>query len=140
MIENEMSREEYQKLLDNQKTNKYRVAPKEQRTAPDGKVFHSKYEMLRYLELLLLLKAGEITRLVLQPSFELQESFRYDGKTIRAIKYIADFRYSENPKGLSLSSPKPIIEEAKGYATDVFAIKRKMFLKLYGDRYELRIV
>src|SRR5579872_4879033 len=77
-----------------------RVSPKEERTA-DGVVFASKAEMLRYRELRLLERAGEIRNLELQPRYPLVANnhpvlIRSDGypKGRQAV-YRPDFRYEE---------------------------------------------
>lgn len=97
----------------------------------DDYIFDSIQESRRYKELKLLLRAGEISDLELQPRFLLQESFKKNGKTYRKIEYVADFKYIE--KG------KTIVEDVKGYQTDVFKIKHKLFEKIYPEL-ELRII
>ena len=94
------------------------------KTEVDGFLFDSKKEATRYSELVLLEKAGEIFFLELQPKFTLLDGFRdRDGKAHRAIKYIADFQYQEDGK--------MIVEDTKGYKTQVFRIKEKLFRKRY---------
>lgn len=93
--------------------------------------FDSIQESRRYKELKLLLKAGQISNLELQPHFLLQDSFKKNGKTYRKIEYIADFKYIEEGK--------TIVEDVKGMQTDVFKLKRKLFEKKYPDL-ELRII
>ena len=78
-----------------------------------GIKFDSNAEMRRYQELELLQRAGEIQALELQPEFILLEKFRYKGKAIRAVKYIADFRY------LEVASNTIIIEDLKSLITEV---------------------
>lgn len=112
--------------------NKYGVAEKQDRTY-NGITFMSKKEMDRYKELLLLCHTGEIIGLKRQPKFVLQGSFEYNGKTERAINYIGDFLYI-NSKG------EMIVEDVKGMKTPVYEIKRKMFLKIYGNDYIFREV
>lgn len=107
--------------------NKYR----NKKVIVDGEEFDSKKEGNRYKELKLLLKAGEISNLELQPKFLLQDSFKKNGKTFRKIEYIADFQYIENGK--------TIVEDVKGMQTDVFKLKHKIFEKVYPDL-ELRII
>ena len=102
------------------------------KTVVDGIEFDSKKESIRYKELKLLERSGLIKNLQLQVKFELQPSFKKNGKTYRAITYIADFVYTEK-KG------QKVIEDSKGYETEVFKIKRKMFEYKYPD-YELKIV
>ena len=72
-----------------------------------------------------------ISNLKLQPRFLLQEGFKKNGKTYKKIEYIADFQYVENGK--------IIIEDVKGYETEVFKIKHKLFEYKYPE-FELRLV
>ena len=98
----------------------------------DGHLFHSTKEAERYCELKLFLKAGLIRNLVLQPRFLLQdEFFDKNGVKHKKIEYVADFSYIDN-------DGKAIVEDVKGVLTDVYKIKKKMFLKIYDDQYEFR--
>lgn len=101
--------------------NKFKVAPKSARTL-DGIVFASKAEMTRYAELKLLVRAGEIRELELQPEYILQRKFTYQGKTYRAIKYKADFQYFD------IKAKRYIVEDVKGMKTPVYNIKKKLLL------------
>lgn len=88
--------------------------------------FDSKAEARRYEQLLLLQRAGKISELKLQPSFELQAKFKdINGNTQRAITYLADFQYNENGR--------LVIEDVKGKETKEFLIKKKMFLQKYPN-------
>lgn len=87
----------------------------------DGVTFDSGLEAARYKQLKLLEEAGTIKNLILQPKFRLMDSYRYDGKAIRAIDYIADFMYEENGK--------TIVEDVKGIRTKDYIIKSKLFIK-----------
>ncbi len=104
------------------------------KTVVDGIKFDSKAEAERYKELKLLEKAGLIKNLILQPEFLLLDKFKYNGKTERAIKYIADFKYFDVARGVY------VVEDVKGVETEVFKIKRKLFLKQYGGEYVFEIV
>jgi hypothetical protein len=95
------------------------------KTTIDGIVFDSKKEGRRYSELKLLERAGEISDLILQPEFILQEGFTKNGKRHRAIVYIADFQYMKNGQ--------TVIEDTKGVKTEVYRIKKKLFEKRYPD-------
>ena len=88
-------------------------------------VFDSKAEYARYRHLQLLQKAKLISGLQLQPKFELAPSFKRNGKTHRATHYIADFIYDRDQK--------TIVEDVKGDLTDVYKIKKKLFLNKYGE-------
>lgn len=85
--------------------------------------YDSRKEARRAAELKLLLKAGNITDLTEQPRFLLQEGFTYRGKSVRRIEYVADFMY--------LQDGKTVVEDVKGMQTDVYKIKKKLFLKKY---------
>ena len=92
----------------------------------DGIIFDSKREAKRYQELKLLERAGAIKDLELQPVFELQPSFKKNGKTHRAITYKADFMFTT-------SEGDCIIEDVKGYKTEVYKIKKKLFEYKYPE-------
>jgi hypothetical protein len=111
--------------------NKYNVSLKSERTI-DGVIFDSKAEASRYAELKLLEKAGEITRLILQPSFVIQQKcIKWDtGEKIREITYIADFEYY-NKEG------KRIVEDVKGVKTDAYKLKKRMFIKNVANVYDI---
>ena len=91
----------------------------------DGIKFDSKAESERYASLKLLERAGAIQNLKLQPHFLLQDSFVYQGHKERKIEYIADFQYERNGK--------IIVEDVKGMKTEVYKLKRKLFLYKYRD-------
>ncbi len=98
----------------------------------DGHLFHSTKEAERYCELKLFLKAGLIRNLVLQPRFLLQdEFFDKNGVKHKKIEYVADFLYIDK-------QGRNIVEDVKGVLTDVYKIKKKMFLKIYDEKYEFR--
>jgi len=91
----------------------------------DGYRFDSTAEANRYRELLLLAKAGEISELLVHPKFQLQEAFEHCGKHYRAITYEADFMYQDVETG------GMVVEDTKGFSTDVFRLKMKMLLYKY---------
>ena len=107
------------KLCNNSKYHNKKVIYK-------GIKFDSKRERNRYKELVLLKNAGIISSLELQKKFELQPSYKKNGKTIRSISYIADFYYYDNVK------KQYIVEDTKGVKTDVYKIKKKMFEYKYN--------
>lgn len=94
------------------------------KTEVDGIIFDSKKEAARYKELCLLVRAKEISRLILQPRFVLQDRFVYGGRAQRKIEYIADFKYTEK-------DGTEVVEDVKGDKTPVYMIKKKLFLKKY---------
>ncbi len=100
---------------------------------PDGSVirFDSEKERDRFAELVILERAGAISKLECQKEYVLIPSLvREDGKKERACKYIADFVYIEDGK--------EVVEDVKGYRDPKsagyakFVIKRKLMLKEYG--------
>lgn len=92
--------------------------------------FDSKKEANRYIELKLLLDAGEIKDLELQKEFILQDSFKINKKTRRKITYKADFTY------ITTSDDKLHVEDVKGFKTDVYLLKKKLFEYKYGIELE----
>lgn len=105
---------------------------KAKKAVVDGIKFDSKREANRYCELKLLEKANEIRNLELQPRFLLQDKFKdKQGKTHRKIEYIADFMYIDK-------EGRNVVEDVKGVLTDVYKIKKKMFLKIYDEQYDFR--
>ena len=90
------------------------------------KGFDSTKEWRRNQELEALQRAGEISELNRQVPFTLMpnytisdETTRQGFRTVREIRYIADFTYR-------LKDGTRIIEDVKGMQTDVFKIKRKL--------------
>lgn len=122
------SEEEFKKYVKtNSSSNKKRKSKyRAEKMELDGILFDSKKEAERYSELKMLERANLITNLELQPKFLLQEKFEYNGKVIRKIEYIADFKYIDE-KG------NTVVEDVKGLKTDVYNIKKKLFLNKYMD-------
>jgi hypothetical protein len=90
--------------------------------APDGQVFDSQKERDRWCILRLLERAGRISDLKRQVSYELIPK----QGTMRACSYIADFTYFENGK--------LVVEDCKGYKTEAYKIKKKLMLWVHGIR------
>jgi len=127
-LEARISSEISPKIALKEKDNKYYVSSKENRIQ-DNITFASKKEMLRYKELKLMVQAGEITDFILQPKFILQEKFvDYSGKTHRAIHYVSDFQYKL--KGMNIVED---VKPSKNFSTDVYKIKKKLFLFKYPE-------
>ncbi len=95
------------------------------RTEVDGITFDSKKESARFAELRMLEKTGNITDLVLQPKFLLCDKVKWEGVTLRSRSYKADFQYFD--PWLEAT----IVEDVKGYRTDLYKLKRSLFLNLY---------
>ena len=99
--------------------NKYRARKVK---APDGQVFDSVKEYHRWGMLKLLERAGRISDLKRQVSFELIP--KQQGE--RACSYVADFTYMEDGK--------LVVEDCKGFRTDTYRLKKKMMLWIHGIR------
>lgn len=96
-------------------------------TIVDGIKFSSQKEARRYMELKLMKQAGIVRDFEMQPKYLLQEAFRKNGKLIRAIYYIADFK-------VTYADGHEEIEDVKGqYMTEVFKLKWKIWDKCYPD-------
>lgn len=108
----------------NTTTTKY----KNKKVMIDNIMFDSKKEANYYTYLKMLEQAGKITDLELQKKFVLQDKFILNGKTYRAITYKADFVYKENGQ--------VHVVDTKGYRTEVYKIKKKLFMKKYGIEIE----
>ena len=94
----------------------------------DGIKFDSKKEAKRFQELMILKKAGLIKKLELQKIFELQPKYTNNkGENIRAIIYKADFFYYDN------HLKQYIVEDTKGFKTEVYKLKKKLFEYQYPN-------
>ena len=101
--------------------HKYRAKP--QRTS-DG-YFASKRELSRWNQLKLRQADGQISELQKQVPFVLHGA---NGDKI--CKYILDYVYRENGS--------KIAEDCKGFKTEAYKLKRKLFIAEYGNEYEHR--
>lgn len=102
----------------------------------DGISYDSVREYHRWCELQLLERAGKITKLRRQVRFYLipahYEKIEVNGKIKRKciereVSYIADFTYYDE-------NGEFVVEDAKGFKTKDFIIKRKLMLHVHGIR------
>ena len=91
----------------------------------DGVKFDSKRELARWNQLKMLESAGHITDLKRQVPFEVVPSVNLDGKKQRAVVYVADFTYTEEPGYMT-------VEDSKGFKTPDYIIKRKLMKHVFG--------
>ncbi len=98
----------------NARQNKYRAKA----VVIDGIRFDSMKEGKRYSELKLEERAGEISGLEVKPKY------RIEINGILICRYIPDFRYIRNGT--------VVVEDVKGYKTDVYKLKKKMVEAAYG--------
>lgn len=92
--------------------------------------YASRKEHRRALQLQMMQRAGLISNLQEQVSFELIPAHRLDDGTIveHACRYVADFVYTDNASGAT------VVEDAKGVRTKEYVIKRKLMLAVHGVR------
>lgn len=83
-------------------------------------LFDSGREAERYFELRILERAGKISDLRRQVPYLLIPAQKGE----RKCEYIADFVYRENGE--------EIVEDCKGYRTEVYRLKRKLMLYVHG--------
>lgn len=108
--------------------SKYNVSSNKSCRTYNDIVFDSEMEMKYYRDVILpKSETGEITAYELQKKFELQPKFKSNGKTIRAIDYIADF-YVVYRDGSTE------VVDVKGMPDKVAQIKKKMFLYKYPEQ------
>lgn len=127
-------------------TSKYHNR-KSKRQGTDGRIirFDSQKEAKRFDELLVLLQAGQIKDLKLQPQFTLQEAYTTpDGIRVQAIRYRADFSYQrletmkyQKDGGCSYEYCDEwvkIVEDVKSHATKtrVYEMKKKLLRERFG--------
>ena len=92
----------------------------DQRTS-DGVVFDSALEMRYYRDVLLpLVESGDVVEYELQKPYELQPKFVHDGRTVQAIKYVADFY-------IKYADGREEVIDIKGFADATALLKRKLF-------------
>lgn len=99
------------------------------KTVVDGITFASKHEATRYVELCYMQRAGLISKLQIQKPFVLigAQTDKAGNVIERPVKYVADFVYKDQ-------DGRTVVEDAKGVKTDVYKIKRKLMLAIYGIR------
>lgn len=96
---------------------------KNQKTVIKNIRFDSKLEGMVYLKILELAKKYPIA-FERQPEYELIEGFQVNGSKYRKTVYKGDFNIVINGRIFTI--------DCKGYSTEVFKLKRKLFAKRYG--------
>tara|TARA_R100001082_G_C4353496_1_gene155700 strand:+ start:525 stop:899 length:375 start_codon:yes stop_codon:yes gene_type:complete len=93
------------------------------KTIVDGITFDSKWESERYGQLRAMERGGIVTDLELQVKYDIVVN------DIKICKYIADFVYKEeSPDG----KIKEIVEDAKGFETPEFKLKKKLMKAVHN--------
>lgn len=113
----------------NKARSKYGARP----TTVDGIRFHSAKEARRYGELRLLLKAGEIRSLELQPRFALSAwtAGRTEAGEVLGA-YVGDFQYQEPLMSGDRDLWRLVVEDVKGFKTPLYRWKKKHVEAQYG--------
>ena len=99
---------------------------KNKKVLVNGIEFASQKEATRYWELWLMEQNGYIKDLKTQVKYELIPKQQGKLRNERAVSYIADFVYWDNEKG------HEVVEDAKGFKTKEYVIKRKLMKYLKG--------
>lgn len=100
------------------------------KTERGGFVYDSRKEANRGDELMSLRHLGKIRNLERQKPFVLVETFEYHGKTIRGVKWVADFYYFDVEKNIWVA------EDVKSNPTKKkpeYIIKKKLFMLKYPE-------
>jgi hypothetical protein len=100
--------------------NKYNAV----KTWVGGIEFASVREAKRYAELQLLVRAKKILNLILQPRYP----FRLNDRLM--FTYVADFSYVD----IGTERHKLVIEDAKGFRTKEYKLKKKLIEEQHGIR------
>lgn len=101
--------------------SKFNVSKDTSKRTYDGIIFDSQLEMKYYRDVLCPKVAnGEIVKYELQKPYELQPKFKYEGKTVRAITYVADFF-------IVYKDGHEEVIDTKGCPDSVAILKKKMF-------------
>lgn len=133
-VELVQSAREAKEKLAKKKERKFHNRPTE-RIMPNGDVrtFDSAREASRYDELMLLLRAGEIRDLKIQPQFTLKESYiTANGDRSYAVTYRADFFYEARAKD---GAWRFVVEDVKSERTRKnkdYRIKVKLMQEVRG--------
>jgi hypothetical protein len=98
------------------------------RTVCDGITFDSQKEATRYAELKLLERMGAISGLQLQPRFPLNAWHGDHSQCPLVGEYRADFQY------LDTASQAVVVEDVKGFRTQLYRWKKKHCEAQYGVR------
>lgn len=93
-------------------------------------LFDSKKEYNYFWKLKLMEKVGMIKDLKRQVPFELIPTHKINNRTVRKMQYIADFTY------ITTEDNKLHVVDTKGYRTEVYKLKKKLFEYKYNMEIE----
>ena len=89
------------------------------RTEFKGRMFDSRAEQQRAIQLEMLTMAGDVRDVEYQPSFDLV----VNGATVG--RYVADFRY------VDVATGRTVVEDVKGVKTPVYRLKKKLMKAIH---------
>ena len=112
--------------MDNSKLQVKRPKYGNKKTVVDGIEFDSLWEAKRYGQLKMLLAAKEISNLRLQVKFPILIN------GVKVCTYIADFVYIDLKKTDIFGNAVEVVEDAKGFETKYFKLKKKLMKAVYG--------
>lgn len=121
-----ITEQQYKEILKNKKTPKYH----NKKVIYNNIKFDSAKERNYYMYLQILEQAGTIRDLELQKKFILQKGYTINNKRRREISYKADFSF------ITTKDDKLHVVDVKGFKTDVYKLKKKMFEYKYGIELE----
>lgn len=98
----------------------FKVAPKEKRTTPNGRVYSSLHEKTNHEGLELLEKAGEIENLRWQVPYDIYIN------DVFITRYVADHQWYDKKLG------REVIADSKGKRTALFIVKKRLMLVAFG--------
>ena len=110
---------QYEKLVNAKQPKKSKYGNK--KVMCDGIKFDSAKERNYYLKFKIMEEAGIIKDLEIQKKFILQKGYTINDKKRREISYYADFCY------ISTKDDKLHVVDIKGFRTDVYKLKKKLF-------------
>lgn len=123
-----LTENQYKRFIGQRIDNKSKY--KNKKVEYDGYTFDSQKEKNYYIKLKTMQDLGLIKDLELQKTFILQDSFKLNGVTRQKITYKADFSY------VSTEDDKLHVVDVKGFKTEVYKIKKKMFEYKYKTELE----
>jgi hypothetical protein len=107
--------------------SKFNVDSDVKKRTYNNEIFDSILEMRFYRDWILpKVESGEIAKVDRQVTYELQQKFIHDGKTVLPINYVADFV-------VQYSNGHTTVFDTKGMPDSVALLKRKMFWWKYPD-------
>lgn len=97
-----------------------------------GYLFRSQRELARYEELRTQVLSGEISELVVRPSFLIIGAQQVCGRWLKPVSYSASFQY--------LREGACVVEDVSKFTHTLDRIKQRLFLSQYGENIDYRAI